>query len=139
MRQTVTPYLLYEDAGAALEWLTNAFGFRETSRIDGEQGVGHAEMDVGDGSIVYLGAPGGDFKRAKEAGRTSLVYLLVDDIDRHYARAREAGAVIVEEPTDQDYGDRRYAAEDPEGHRWYFAQPVGERPAEQSGAAAGRE
>jgi uncharacterized glyoxalase superfamily protein PhnB len=125
MTQTVTPYLLYEDAGAALEWLTRAFGFRETSRIENDSGaVGHAEMDVGDGSIVYLGAPGDGFRKARDAGRTALVYLLVPDVDEHCARAREAGATIVEEPADQPYGDRRYAAEDLEGHHWYFAQRI---------------
>jgi uncharacterized glyoxalase superfamily protein PhnB len=123
--QTVTPYLLYEDAGAAIEWLSNAFGFREQERIAGPTGaVAHAELDVGDGSRVFLGGPGGDYRNPKAAGRTSLVYVYVDDVDAHCARAREAGAEIVEEPNDQPYGDRRYAAEDPEGHLWYFATPL---------------
>ena len=131
MRQTVTPYLLYEDAGVALEWLTNAFGFRETERMSDEDGrVTHAEMDVGDGTIVYLGAPGGDFRKARDAGRTALVYVLVPDLDAHHARAREAGAEIVEEPADQPYGDRRYTAMDPDGHKWTFAQHVRDVPDE---------
>jgi uncharacterized glyoxalase superfamily protein PhnB len=124
MRQTITPYLLYDDAGAALEWLTNAFGFRETTRVETDGRVGHAEMDVGGGASVFLGAPGGDFRNPKSAGRTALVYLLVEDLDAHHARAAEAGAQIVEEPADQPYGDRRYAAEDLAGHHWYFAQPI---------------
>ena len=125
MRQTVTPYLLYEDAGAAIEWLARAFGFRETERVDGPDGaVAHAELDVGDGSRIFLGGPGGDYRSAKEVGRTALVYVYVDDVDAHCARAREAGAEIPEEPSDQAYGDRRYAAEDPEGHVWYFARRV---------------
>jgi uncharacterized glyoxalase superfamily protein PhnB len=126
MRQTVTPYLLYEDAGAALEWLAKAFGFREKDRVAGLDGkVAHAEMDVGDGSTVFLGAPGGDYRNPEAAGRTSLVYVCVEDVDAHHARAKEAGAEIVEEPHDEQYGDRRYAAEDPEGHHWYFATPLG--------------
>ena len=122
MRQTVTPYLLYEDAGAAIEWLARAFGFRETERIDGPDGaVAHAELDVGDGSRIFLGGPGGDYRNPKQVGRTSLVYVYVADVGAHHARAKEAGAAIVEEPHDEAYGDRRYAAEDPEGHLWYFA------------------
>jgi uncharacterized glyoxalase superfamily protein PhnB len=125
MRQTVTPYLLYEDADGALEWLAKAFGFRETDRTAGPDGkVAHAELDVGDGSRVFLGGPGGEYRNPKAVGRTSLVYVYVDDVDAHCARAREAGAGIMEEPSDQPYGDRRYAAEDPEGHLWYFATPL---------------
>jgi uncharacterized glyoxalase superfamily protein PhnB len=123
--QTVTPYLLYEDAGAAIEWLEHAFGFREKDRIAGPEGeVAHAELDVGDGSRVFLGGPGGDYRSPKAVGRTALVYVYVGDVDAHCARAREAGAEITEEPNDQRYGDRRYAAEDPEGHVWYFATPL---------------
>ena len=125
MRQTVTPYLLYEDADAALDWLARAFGFREADRIAGPDGkVAHAEMDVGDGSSIFLGGPGGDYRNPKAVGRTALVYVYVDHVDAHCARAREAGAGIAEEPNDQPYGDRRYAAEDPEGHLWYFAAPL---------------
>jgi uncharacterized glyoxalase superfamily protein PhnB len=127
MPQTITPYLLYQDAGAALEWLTKAFGFRETARMADENGsVGHAEMDVGNGAIVYLGSPDG-YRNPRSLGtRTALVYLYVDDLDAHHARARAEGAEIVEEPADQPYGDRRYAAADPEGQHWYFAQRLGE-------------
>jgi uncharacterized glyoxalase superfamily protein PhnB len=122
MRQTVTPYLLYEDAGAAIEWLARAFGFRETERVGGPDGaLAHAELDVGDGSRIFLGGPGGDYRNPKQVGRTSLVYVYVADVGAHHARAKEAGAAIVEEPHDEAYGDRRYAAEDPEGHLWYFA------------------
>jgi uncharacterized glyoxalase superfamily protein PhnB len=125
MPQTVTPYLLYEDATAAVEWLTSAFGFRETNRIELDGSVNHAELDVGDGSIVYLGHPPGEaFRNPKHAGLTSLVYVYVEDVDAHYAHAKEAGAEIVEELNDQAYGDRRYTADDPEGHEWCFATPI---------------
>ena len=125
MPQTVAPYLLYEDPGAAIAWLEQAFGFREKDRVEGPDGkVAHAEMDVGDGSSVFLGGPGGDYRNPKAVGRTSLVYVYVDDVDAHCARARKAGAEIAEEPNDQPYGDRRYGAEDPEGHLWYFAAPL---------------
>jgi uncharacterized glyoxalase superfamily protein PhnB len=126
MPQTITPYLLYEDAGAALEWLAAGFGFRETNRIELEDGsVNHAEMDVGDGSIFYLGHPPGEnYRNPGHVGVTSLVYVYVEDVDAHHARATREGAKIIEEPGDQDYGDRRYGAEDPEGHQWFFATPL---------------
>jgi uncharacterized glyoxalase superfamily protein PhnB len=125
MRQTVTPYLLYEDAGAAIEWLSRAFGFREKERIEQAGLVTHAEMDVGRDGSVFLGHPGEDYQSPKRVGRTALVYVYVEDVDAHHARAKEAGAEIVEEPADQEYRERRYAAEDPEGHHWYFAKPLG--------------
>src|SRR2546429_608479 len=82
MRQTVTPYLLYEDAGAALEWLSKAFEFTETERIENPDGtVGHAEMDVGDGSTIFLGSPGEGYQNPRSAGRTALVYVYAEDLD----------------------------------------------------------
>jgi uncharacterized glyoxalase superfamily protein PhnB len=53
-----------------------------------------------------------------------LLYVYVGDVDAHCARAREGGAEIVEEPSDQEYGERVYHARDIEGHDWYFGQPV---------------
>ena len=57
--------------------------------------------------------------------------MYVDDVDAHYARAKRAGATILEEPTDQFYGDRRYRAADPEGHHWCFATHVRDVSAEE--------
>ncbi len=125
MSQTVTPYLLYENAEAAIEFLTRAFGFREVERSIGSAGGLHAELEVhADGSRVYVGAPGGDFRGPGKAGRTSLLYVLVDDVDAHFALARGAGATIVEEPNDLPFGQRRYGCRDPQGHEWYFATPI---------------
>jgi PhnB protein len=121
----ITPYLYYEDVARAAEWLVRAFGFRERMRMPGPDGtVMHAELEIADG-VIMMGCPGPDYRNPKRLGQTSQnVYVYVDDIDKHYARAREAGARILQEPADQFYGDRRYGAEDPEGHQWYFAQHV---------------
>jgi uncharacterized glyoxalase superfamily protein PhnB len=137
MTQTVTPYLLYAECGQALDWLSRAFGFEEVLRYTGAEGyVNHAEMRVGDGSI-YMGDPGDDYRNPKQTGHESFgIYVLVDDVDAHYERAKAAGAEIVEEPADQPYGDRRYSARDPEGHHWYFAQHIKEVTPEEWGAAA---
>ncbi|MDQ3821839.1 MAG: VOC family protein [Actinomycetota bacterium] len=141
MSQTVTPYLLYEDVAGALDWLSKAFGFRETLRFTGDAGyVNHAEMDVGDGSPIYLGDPGDDYRNPKHLGAaTCLVHVYVDDVDAHHARAVEAGATIVDELREQEYGDRRYGAEDPEGHQWFFAQRITEVAPEEWGATVAQE
>lgn len=135
MMQTITPYLLYEDVDGALSFLSRAFGFKEVLRYTGEEGyVNHAEMRLGDGKI-YLGDPGDQYRNPKKVGHDTVgIYVLVDDVDRHFERAKEAGAEIVEEPTDQEYGERRYSAVDPEGHRWFFAQPTREVAPEEWGA-----
>jgi len=121
----VTPYLHYQDVARALDWLARAFGFRERLRMPGPDGaITHAEMEYADG-VIMLGCPGADYRNPKRLGQpTQSLYVYVDDVDKHFRTAREAGAEILEEPTDQFYGDRRYGATDPEGHLWYFAQHV---------------
>ena len=119
----ITPYLYYEDVAKALAWLSRAFGFRERMRMPGPDGkIMHAEMEFADG-VLMMGHPGPDYRNPKRLGQaTQNLYVYVDDVDRHFRHAREAGARILHEPQDQFYGDRRYGAEDPEGHQWYFAQ-----------------
>jgi uncharacterized glyoxalase superfamily protein PhnB len=123
----IRPYLLYEDVAGALDWLGKAFGFRERMRMPGKDGkVLHAEMDVADDGTILMGCPGADYRNPRHLGATTQsLYVRVDDVDAHHARAQSAGAHIIEAPADQDYGDRRYGAEDPEGHQWYFAQAIG--------------
>lgn len=124
----ITPYLLYEDAAAAIDFLRRAFGFTERMRMANEQGgVAHAELEF-EGEVLMLGTPGGDFKSPRTTGvdTPAFVHLYVDDVDAHHARAKEAGATITREPEDQFYGDRTYGAKDPEGMSWYFAQHVGD-------------
>ena len=121
----ISAYLLYEDVAGALDWLASAFGFRERMRLPGAEGkILHAEMELADG-VIMMGNPGADYRNPKQLGHvTQHLYVYVDDVDEHYEHARQAGATILAEPEDQFYGDRRYGAEDPEGHQWYFAQHV---------------
>jgi PhnB protein len=122
----VSPYLYYERPAEALDWLTQAFGLTEKLRIpDEERGVAHAELELG-GSVIMLGRPmDSAFRNPKNLGGvTSSIYAYVDDVDSHYAAARAAGATIERELQDQSYGDRQYAAIDPEGHVWYFSTHV---------------
>jgi uncharacterized glyoxalase superfamily protein PhnB len=120
--QTVTPYLLYEDGEAAAEFLTRAFGFREVDRQIGAAGGLHLELETELGGRIYAGQAGEGFRNPSAAGRTSLVYVLVRDVDAHHDRAREEGATVVEELVDLPFGHRRYTCRDLQGHEWSFAQ-----------------
>lgn len=121
----ITAYLLYNDVVAAMEWLTKTFGFKERMRMRGPDGVvSHGEIELEDG-VVMLGRPDGAYKNPNQVGHaTQFLYIYVDKVDEHFQRAQKAGAKIIHEPQDQFYGDRRYAAEDPEGHQWWFATHV---------------
>lgn len=129
------PMLAYENGVAALEWLSEAFGFVERARIVDDDGVlGHGELATGNG-VIMLATPTPDYQSPKThrehcaaARRWSQVpYIItgvmvrVDDVDAHAQRARAAGATLLSEPTDTPYG-RMYRAEDIEGHRWMFVQ-----------------
>jgi len=121
----ISPYLLYEDVSASLAWLTETFGLKERMRMSGPDGsVAHAEMTFADG-VVMMGCPGPEYQNPGHIGHvTQSLYVYVDDVDKHYEHAKAAGATILAEPEDQFYGDRRYGAEDREGHQWFFAQHV---------------
>ena len=122
----ITPYLLYEDVGEALRFLSKAFGFRKHGRpMAGPDGkINHAAMKLGN-DMIMMGYPGPQYKNPKRLGQaTQELYVNVADVDKHFARARKAGAKILEELQDTFYGHRRYGAEDPEGHEWYFAQEI---------------
>ena len=76
-------------------------------------------------ALLMLGSPGPDFQGPRALGHaTHNLYVDVDDVEKHFARAVAAGATIIEEPKDTFYGARRYGAEDLEGHPWYFAQAL---------------
>jgi len=124
MSQTVWPYLLYADGEAAAHFLVRAFGFREVDRQTGAGGGLHLELETELGGRVYAGSPLGEYQNPSEAGRTSLVYVLVPDVDAHHARAKGAGAEITEELVDLPFGHRRYTCRDPQGHEWSFATVV---------------
>ena len=137
--QVITPYVLYQDVAGALEWLSRAFGFRETLRFTEDDGrITHAEMEVG-GSAVMLGQPAGDFHNPAELGvATVLLHIAVDDVDAQFRRAVSAGAGVVRKPADQSYGDRNCAVTDPEGHQWWFGQTLRDVAPEEWGATAPR-
>jgi len=136
----VIPMMAYEDVSAALDWLTRAFGFRERegSRYTEQDGrITHVEMEIEDG-VIMLANPTPDYQSPKhhaetceQARKWSAVpyvidglHVFVDDVDGHHRRAEAAGAEVLAEPQDQDYGERVYRVADLEGHRWMFAEPL---------------
>ena len=132
----ITAYLLYEDAAAALRWLGEAFGFKETLRFTDTAGrVTHAEMDAGGGAVFMLGEPGKDYRGPRRTGHyNGFLHVRVDDVDAHVERARAAGATVLAEPEDKEYGERSYRCEDLEGHHWVFATVQREVEPEEWGA-----
>ncbi len=124
---TVIPGMRYRDAPAAIEWPCRAFGFEKGLVVPGPDGtIAHAQLTFGNG-MVMLGSALDDkygqlIKVAGESGGTvtQSAYVVVDDADAHYAAAAGAGAEIVIDIHDEDYGGRGYSVSDPEGHLWYF-------------------
>ena len=140
MSQRIVPFIGYEDAAAAIEWLDRAFGFRERREARYEENgvITHAELEL-EGATIYLSTPAlyaspRTVRRESEAARRAYDnpwvidghFVEVADVDAHHERAVAAGATILRPPEEPGYGYRVYSAEDPEGHRWMFGQPAGE-------------
>jgi uncharacterized glyoxalase superfamily protein PhnB len=129
----IYPRLAYRYPTEAVAWLTKAFGLEERveARLSTKDGIiSLTEMELGAGLVMIGTAGAHDLESpATLGGRTQMLIVYVDDVDGHYARAKEAGARIVIELRDQPWGDRRYEALDVEGHRWYFAEHVRDVPA----------
>lgn len=124
---SISPVLFYEDLAAATQWLCSALGFVEKreDRITDDNGVVlHAELTMGNGLII-LSTEYEDFRIPHpESVHHQVLYVFVDDVDLHAARAREHGAKITNEPADRDYGARTYGLQDVGGYHWIFAQPA---------------
>jgi uncharacterized glyoxalase superfamily protein PhnB len=117
---SVIPVLVYPDVREAVEWLQAAFGFVERVRI----GENHrSQLSFGDGGLI-VGDVRHDRRPPRPSEETHSVVVRVDDAAAHCERAREHGAVILMEPTDFEYGERQYSAEDPAGHRWIFSETL---------------
>ena len=122
----ITPYLYYKDLNAALKFLSKAFGFRRygATMLGPDGKITHAVMQLGD-DLIMMGRPQSRYRNPKQLGQaTQSLYINVEDVDKHFKRAKKAGAKVLEEPTDTEYGHRRYGVTDPEGHEWYFAHEI---------------
>lgn len=139
-RVSLISCLGYKDADTAVEWLCRAFGFQEHVVYRNDDGkVMHAELIFGNGMIMLGPDQGGEFGKKvmtlpeRAGGKcTQTIYVIVDDVDAHHARAAAAGAETIIAPRGESYGGRSYSVRDPEGHAWSFgsydpwAQPAKE-------------
>ena len=123
---SIVPTFRYRDAPAAIEFLCRAFGFEQHLVVPGEDGtIVHAQLRFGNGMIMLSSAAEGDYGRMVgmpspgNAGGQG-PYLIVTDVDAHYAQAKAAGAEILLDNEDKDYGGRGYTCRDPEGYVWSF-------------------
>jgi uncharacterized glyoxalase superfamily protein PhnB len=122
----IIPALRYRQAAPAIDWLCKAFGFERRMVVPADGGkIAHAELTLGNGMIMLgdvdteygqlVAAPNGSGQPVTQG-----IYVVVDDVDAHYAKAQDAGADIVLPIKTQDYGGRDYTARDLEGHVWTF-------------------
>lgn len=118
---TVVPVLIYPDVREAVDWLSAAFGFSERVRI-GE--THRSQMRVGGEGAVIIGDVRDDRRPPRAGEVTHAVMVRVDDVFAHCERARSHGARILMEPTEFEYGERQYAAEDLAGHHWTFSETL---------------
>ncbi len=116
----VIPVLIYPDVREAVAWLSAAFGFEERLQI----GENHrSQLSFGDGAVIVADVRGE--QRPPRAGEvTHSILVRVDDVRAHCERARSHSAQVVMEPTDFEYGERQYTAEDPVGRRWTFSETL---------------
>jgi PhnB protein len=124
--QTVTPYLVVEDAEGLIAFIQRAFGGTLRSRHDDPQGrVAHAEVEIGD-SRVMLGQSNDQWPPTR-----AMLHLYVEEVDAVFRRAVEAGGRSVREPETMFYGDRSGGVEDASGNQWWISTHVEDVSAEE--------
>ncbi len=124
---TIIPCLRYRDAHAAIDWLCKAFGFQRHAVYENDQGgIQHAQLVYGPGMIMLGEVQDNAFGQhivqpdQIEGRESQCACVTVSDCRAHYEAARAAGAVIVDEYAEKEYGGAGYSCRDPEGHLWYF-------------------
>jgi PhnB protein len=130
----VTPYLIVDGAAAAIDFYKSVFGATERMRMGGAEGkVGHAELELGSSLVMPADEhPEIDARGPRSVGSTPVtLHVYVEDVDRVFERAIEAGARTLRPVEDQFYGDRRGTFEDPFGHHWDVATHIEDVPSEE--------
>lgn len=124
---SITPYLIVQNAAAALEFYKKALGAQERMRMNGPNGkICHAEMQIGD-SVVMLAdeCPEMNVYSPQTTGKSSVhIHIYTQDVDSFFARAIAAGATSIRPLQNQFYGDRSGCFQDPYGHVWGVATHI---------------
>jgi uncharacterized glyoxalase superfamily protein PhnB len=129
---TVLPHLVYQNLPEAIAWLNRVFGFEEYYRYGAPPAGG--QIRAGRAVIQVRQARGQQQSPAQLGYGTQSLTIFLDDVDGHYARAKAAGAKILEQPHETEYGEYQYAAEDLDGHHWLFSRHVRDCSPEEWGA-----
>jgi uncharacterized glyoxalase superfamily protein PhnB len=116
------PHIVYKNVAAAIAWLSQAFGFAEHYRYGNPDDPSGAQMYLGKAYIMVRGARSGSSSPAHCGYTTQSLTVFVDDVEAHYKKAKSAGAKIVEELNQTEYGEFQFGVEDLEGHHWLFAR-----------------
>ena len=123
----ITPYLVVNGAGKAIDFYKTVFGAREKFRMDGPGGrIAHAEIEIGD-SVIMLADENpqhGALSPATVGGTPVSIMLYVEDVDRVAETLTKAGAKTLRPVQDMFYGDRSGGFEDPFGHRWHVSTHI---------------
>jgi uncharacterized glyoxalase superfamily protein PhnB len=118
----ILPHLVYQDVDAAVAWLTSTFGFIEHYRYGDPADPEGAQLHLGDAWIMLTRARPDRVSPSQIGAGTQSLTIFVEDVDDHFTRAKSAGAKIVEELHETEYGERQYGVEDLEGHHWLFSR-----------------
>ena len=129
---TVIPVLIYPDVRQAVDWLSKAFGFAERVRIGEDH---RSQLAFGDGAVI-VGDVRGERRPPRPGEVTHSVMVRVPDAGAHCEQARAHGARILMEPTDFEFGERQYTAEDPSGHHWTFSETLADVAQEEWGGTS---
>lgn len=130
---SITPYLIVDDAKAAIDFYTRAFGAKEKFRLPMGDRIGHAEIQIGDSVIMLADEfPDMDHLGPKSRGGTTVSLLhYVEDVDSAFRQALDSGAKETRPLENQFWGDRMGTLTDPFGHMWSLATMVEEVPPEE--------
>jgi uncharacterized glyoxalase superfamily protein PhnB len=116
----VLPHVSYKNLAEAIAWLGRTLGFVEHYRYGNP--LSGAQVRLGN-AFIMLKQKDSDYRNPAELGfGTQSLTVFVEDVEQHYERAKTAGANLVEDLHETEYGELQYAVIDPEGHHWLFSR-----------------
>lgn len=129
----VQPYLILDNAAAAIDFYKKAFGATERLRMERDGRIGHAEIEIGDSCVMMADEHPqiGAYSPKHYGGSPVSLMVYVTDCDAVYKQALAAGATSDREPADQFYGDRMAGVVDPFGYKWFLGTHIKDVPLEE--------